>query len=126
MSFDLGKFLKSINYDKNYLIENEEDMSSYVPFLINRSMSYFPDTLWYAVEIAKYGGCTNSLHYIYWLESVKKRKRFSKWYKPKKENMIEIIQKIYKVNRFKATEYMACMNENQLKHVENVYKSMNQ
>jgi hypothetical protein len=127
MSFDLGEYLKSINSEKNNLTEGSFELNGYQSFIINRSMSYFPDTLGYAYNISKYSGNTpNSIHYLYYLESIPKRKRFSKWHKPQTSEMIPAIVFFYQVNEKRAYEYEKCLSDGEkdllLKHYKNIQK----
>ena len=79
----LGDFLTAINLSKvNLLEEDSLTEKEYVPFLINRTMSYFPDTVLYANEINLRGHLENRLQNDYLLNSISKKKRFSRWLKP--------------------------------------------
>ena len=39
------KYLNEINYGKRNIMVDEETEKAYAPFIINRSLSYFPDTV---------------------------------------------------------------------------------
>jgi hypothetical protein len=47
----LGDYLNAINYTKDNLFEDVAAHGGYVPFVINRSLSYFPDTVLQANEM---------------------------------------------------------------------------
>jgi len=120
-----GDFLKSINFDKNNLVVDGTELENYSAFLINRTMSYFPDTLGLAGQITKFGhSIPKEIHYLFWLESAKKRKRFTKWHKAPKQKNIEMIVKLYKVNSRRAAEYLGCMTEAQIKELSLIYEDM--
>lgn len=126
MSFNLGEFLKSINFDKNNMAAGDFDLKGYVPFIINRSLSYFPDTLGYVVAVSKYGENTpNSIHYLYLLNSIPSRKRFAAWHKQSPAGeIVEAIQVIQKVNRKRAEEYANILSPEQQKELLIQYKSI--
>ena len=49
------KYLNEINYGKRNIMVDEETEKAYAPFIINRSLSYFPDTVALANEMNRYG-----------------------------------------------------------------------
>jgi len=90
MSSPLTQILNSIN-KKTELLEKEFIQSNYVPFIVNRGMSYFTDTVLLANEMNKHSGCPKELQYEYYYHSVNKKSRFSKWHKPEKDDLIQLI-----------------------------------
>ena len=67
---------------KNMMVGTENDElaeKSYNPFLTNKSLSYYMDTILYANEINQYSMLDNKLQYEYYLHGIPKKKRFSKW-----------------------------------------------
>ena len=122
MTFDFSKYLNSINYTKENVFDPNDE---YVPFLINRSMTYFTDTLLLSNNIAKYSNFSdNSAHYMYWICSVSKRRRFSKWNKTQVSNIVPAIVSIYNVSKKKAIEYEKCLTDDQKVHIMKMYKSI--
>ena len=52
----LGDFLNSINYNKNPLLDKDEkDTNLYNPYLVNRCLSFFTDTIFHANEMKHNG-----------------------------------------------------------------------
>ena len=90
----LGDFLTSINYNKKNLFEENENFAekSYVPFVINRCLSYFPDTILHANMMNLHTGVSKRMNYEYYLHSIRKGKRFSKTLKSE----VHICKKIKK------------------------------
>ena len=123
MSFDFSKYLNSINYSKENVFDPDDE---YVPFLVNRSMTYFTDTLMYAAEIGKHMEFSDdSTHYMYWLCSVSKRKRFSKWNKSQVSSDLSAISSIYNVSKEKAKEYESCLSQDEIAYIVKMYDSVN-
>ena len=64
-------FVNSITYNKKPLMtgtENDElAESSYVPFVVNKSLSYFPDTILHANEMNQYNSIDNAAGYVFFL-----------------------------------------------------------
>lgn len=116
-----GEYLKSVGETKENIMGS--DSSEYVPFLINRSMSYFPDTLWYTVAINRHGGMIpKEIQYMYYLESLPKRKRFSRWAKKKEDKMVKPIMEMYLCSEKKAWEYINLLTEDQKSDIMKEYK----
>ena len=117
---NLSKVLESINYTKEDVLDpNGKD---YVPFVVNKSLSYFMDTVAYANEMNKYPFLDKRMQYDYLKGSIRKRKRFSGWVKKDKSDVIDAIIKYYDVSYRKATEYERLLTEDQkqeiLKHIQ--------
>ena len=81
------------------MTENE-----YVPFVINRTFSYFPDTVMYANELNTRSHLDNKLQFDYLLNSIRLKKRFSRWLKPEKNADIDAIKEYYSCSYRKAHE----------------------
>ena len=117
---NLSKVLESINYTKEDVLDpNGKD---YVPFVVNKSLSYFMDTVAYANEMNKYPFLDKRMQYDYYRLAVRKRKRFSGWAKKDKSDVIQAIIKYYDVSYRKALEYEKLLTEDQkqeiLKHIQ--------
>jgi len=117
---NLGKVLESINYTKEDVLDPQG--KDYVPFIVNKSLSYFMDTVAYANEMNKHPFLDKRMQYDYLKWSIRKRKRFSGWVKKDKSDVIDAIIKYYDVSYRKATEYERLLTEDQkqeiLKHIE--------
>ena len=78
-------YVNSINHGKKNLMEGTDNdelaESDYVPFLTNRSLSYFTDTIYYSNEINQYPHADNKLQYDYLINSIRPKKRYAKWVK---------------------------------------------
>ena len=107
-------YVNSISSNKNIKMDSKLDESIYNPFITNRALSYFIDTILVANEMNINHHLENKLQYEYLLNKVRKRKRFSKWHKNLDDNNIEIIKQYYKVNNNKAKIILSILNENQL------------
>lgn len=110
-------FITSINEKKSYLFEDAvadnsgeaADLDSvdrkYPPFMVNRGLSYFIDTIMLANEMNTRFDMSKKMQYDFLYHSVRKKKRFSKWFKKAKDNEdIELIKEAYGFNRQRAEE----------------------
>jgi len=122
---NLGKVLESINYTKEDVLDPQG--KDYVPFIVNKSLSYFMDTVAYANEMNKYPFLDKRMQYDYLKGSIRKRKRFSGWVKKYKSDVIDAIIKYYDVSYRKATEYERLLTEDQkqeiLNHIQTFQKT---
>lgn len=107
-------FLKSINDTKKNIMELPEHENMYVPFVVNRSLSYFPDTVGLANEMNRYHHIDSKLQYQFLINIVRKRKRFSKWVKPEIENDIESVKEYYGYSNDKARQVLSLLSSEQL------------
>jgi len=107
-------FLKSINDTKKDIMELAEDEKKYVSFVVNRSLSYFPDTVLLANEMNRYHHIDSKLQYQFLINIVRKRKRFSKWVKPEVENDIESVKEYYGYSNDKARQVLPLLSTDQL------------
>ena len=86
----------------------------YSPFLVNRALSYFVDTILYANEMNCANHVDSKLQNDYYLNSVRVSKRFSKWAKPVEDSVIDTIQEYYKVSYVRALEISKVLTTEQL------------
>ena len=115
-------FLSSINITKeNVLLEdsNGKIEEAYNPFIINKSLSYFPDTIMQSNVMNQNFDIDHKLQYDFFLNSIRKRKRFSKWIKTNIEENVEIVKQYYKVGNEKAVEILSLLNEEQMSTIKN-------
>ena len=118
----LGDFLTSINTSKHNIMEDDPmTENEYVPFIVNRTLSYFPDTVMYANELNTRSHLDNRLQFDYLLNSIRLKKRLSRWLKPEKNADIDAIKEYYSCSYRKANEIAQILSGDQLSHI---YKSM--
>src|SRR4051812_10017747 len=99
---DTFDFLKSINESKENLLTEDQDGQLeriYQPFVANRSLSYFPDTVLYANEVNQRHYMDKRMQYEYLLHAVRQRKRFSKWLKPETIKDIEAVAEYFQYSK---------------------------
>lgn len=111
-------FLNSINNHKE--MEMDEDTENqYVPFLINRGLSYFQDTALYANMMNRNHHLPKSSQYFFLLNTVKPRKRFSKWCKREVHDDLELIKEHYGYNDKKAMEALSILSTAEVESIKN-------
>ena len=76
-------FTRAASDTKEDLIgKNPDEEANYIPWLANRHFSYFLDTLIDANYMNQFHVLDKKLQFDYYLHSLTKKKRFTKWAKP--------------------------------------------
>ena len=119
---NLSEVLNAINYDKTPLLEDDLQEKAYVPFVINRSLSYFPDTILYANQVNHYNQLDKKMQFDYLRLSLRPRKRFSKWIKSQEEDDLQLIKDHYNYSNQRATEVLRVLTPNQIEDIRSLYQ----
>lgn len=121
---NLSDFLTSINSSKENLVEKEPLCEKeYIPFVVNKCLSYFPDTIFYANQINVRPGLDKKMQYDYLRLSVSRRKRFSKWFKEEKNDNIKLIQEYYGYSYRRAKEVLECLTDDNIRTIKDSLKT---
>ena len=99
-------FVKSVSYDKKDIMVDDIEEKAYAPFLTNKSLSYHQDSIFFSNEMNGRSHLENRLQYLFFLNTLRKRQRFSSWEKPYVSKKIETIKDYYKISSQTAKEYM--------------------
>jgi hypothetical protein len=86
----------------------------YNAFLVNRTLSYFPDTILYANEMNTKHHIDSRLQFDFFINIIKKRKRFSKWAKPIEIENLQLIKEYYGYSNEKAKSALSLMSNEQI------------
>ena len=115
-------FVNAINQSKKDLMTSTGNDAlaekSYVPFIVNKALSYFPDTLLYANEINQLAHIDNKLQFHYLLNSIRPAKRFSKWAKKEDSDDLELIKEYYGYNNEKAYQALSILSKDQINYIK--------
>ena len=113
------KFTDAINYTKENIMIDDITEKAYNPFLINRSLSYFPDTVLAANEMNRNHHIDNRLQFDFFINIVRKRKRFSKWFKPEEISDLETVKEYYGYSNEKARQVLTLLSTEQMNELKN-------
>ena len=112
-------YVNQILYGKKNLIVDEESEKGYVPFLINRSLSYHKDCIAYANEMNSRHHLDKKLQYDFFLNTIRSQKRpFAKWVKSEKSEDIECIKTVYGFSDTKAREALRLLSNEQIQQLK--------
>ena len=90
----------------------------YVPFMVNRGLSYFPDTVGFANEMNQNHHLDKRLQYEYLINIVSRNKRFSKWLKPTESEDLLIVKEHYGYSNEKARSALTILSSEQLNELK--------
>ena len=117
-------FINAINLTKKNLFEDPQAEKDYVPFLVNRGLSYFPDTVLYANEMNRNSGIPKDWQFSFFLNTIPKKKRFSKWHKKDADSeSLILVKEYFGYSSEKALEALSILSDEQLAMIkEKLYK----
>jgi hypothetical protein len=114
--YELKDYLNAINHTKEKLMdtEDEEWERKYPPFIVNKCLAPFPDTILLVNEINQYPNIDKKLQFDFLINSLRPRKRFTPWVKAKKLEDIEYVKEFYGYNNEKAKVALTILNDDQI------------
>lgn len=115
---ELKDWLNSINFSKENLMEEELNIKDYSPYIINRCMSAHLDCILFANEMNINSHLPKDMQYSFYLNSIRKKKRFSPWIRKDKIENLEIIKKYYRFSNEKASQALKILNNTQLSFIK--------
>ena len=123
--YSLTKYLTAINYSKEKLLDTDDRdwERKYPPFIINKGLSYFSDTVMFANEMNRLHHASKHMQFSFYLNSIKSRKRFSKWLKSSKIKDLDVVKQHFGYSNKKAQEALSLMTKKQIEYIkERLYK----
>ena len=112
-------YLNSINLTKQDIMVDDICEKDYNSFMVNRGLSYFADTVVIANEMNKHHQIDNKLQYHFFINMIRKRKRFSKWAKANKESDIDAVKEYYGYSNEKARQALTLLSPDQITIIKN-------
>ena len=111
-------YVNAINLTKQDIMDDDLKENAYPPFLVNRSLSYFPDTVAFANAMNQYHHLDKKFQFHFLLNIVRKRKRFSKWDKPEIVNDLEAVKEYYGYSNEKARSALSLLSIDQINEIK--------
>ena len=116
----LTEWLNSINYEKNYLLDNETS-KKYSQYIINMCLYKHRDILFY-IDALNILNMNNKMHYDFLLEAVPSKKRFAPFGKKQKNiEDVELVKKYFNVSYNRALKYFNQLDENDIEIIKKLY-----
>jgi len=114
--------IPSILQTKKVII-SEENEGNYVPFVVNKALSFHRDCVLYANEMNKLPNADRLLQYQFLLNTVRAYKRpYQKWYKKEIIDDLELIKEYYGYSTEKAKDALLVLSND---HINEIKKKLN-
>jgi len=119
-SHSLTDYLKTINQTKVNLMDGDDLgwEKDYPSWIITKCLSSHLDTILLANQMNLYWDLPNKLQYDFFINIVRKRKRFSPWEKKVKLDDLESIKEYYNYSTPKAQEVLKILNKEQIEFIK--------
>ena len=111
-------YLNDINYGKTNIMVDDITEKAYNPFMVNRGLSYFNDTVLMANEMNMNAHLDNRLQFDFYINIVRKKKRFSKWMKPETVSDVEVVKEYYGYSNEKAKQALTLLTSEQINELK--------
>ena len=114
---ELKDWLNSINFTKK-IPEDPSEIKTYSPYIINRCLSGHLDCVLFANEMNKYSFLDKDMQYSFYLNTLRKKKRFSPWLRKDKVTDLEIIKQYYGYSNEKASNALKILTPEQISYIK--------
>ena len=112
---ELKDWLNSINFNKEDL---SDDIREYTPYIINRCLSGYLDCILFANEMNRYHFLDKDMQYTFYLNTIRKKKRFSPWLRKDKVSDLEYVKRYYGYNNENATQALKILSHEQIEFIK--------
>ena len=118
--YELKDYLNAINQTKETLMDTEDELweKKYPPFIVNKCVSPFPDTIMLLNEINQLHHLDSKLQFDFLINSLRPRKRYTPWLKAKKLENLEYVKEYYGYNNEKAKAALDILNDEQISAIK--------
>ena len=114
---ELKDWLNSINFTKK-VPEDPQEIKSYSPYIINRCLSGHLDCIMFANEMNKYSFLDKDMQYSFYLNTLRKKKRFSPWLRKDKVTDLQSVKQYYGYSNEKASQALKILSTQQLDYIK--------
>ena len=118
--YELKEYLNAINHKKKPLMDTEDEAweKKYLPFVVNRCISPFLDTIMLVNEMNRLHHLDKKLQFDFLLNSIRTRKRFAPWMKANKISNLEYVKEFYGYSNAKAKSALTILTNEQVKQIK--------
>ncbi len=118
--YELKDYLKAVNQTKEPLMdgEDEEWERKYPPFIVNKCVGAFPDTIMLVNEINQLPNVDKKLQYDFLINSLRPRKRYTPGLKAMKLENLEYVKEFYGYSNAKTKSALTILTNEQVKQIK--------
>ena len=119
--YELKEYLKAINTSKEKLMDSEDEQweKKYPPYIVNKCLAPFQDTIFLVNEMNMNHHMDKKLQFDFLLNTLRTRQRYTPWLKAKKEKHLECVKEYYGYSNEKAKSALSILNDEQIKTIMN-------
>ena len=109
-------YVNSINSGKSMFGTDNDELieQKYTPYMVNRALSQFVDTVHSANEMNVNNHLDKKLQYDFLINIVRPRKRFKKWAKATEVEDLEVIKEYYGYTDARAKEVLSVLSKDHI------------
>tara|TARA_R100000149_G_C5804588_1_gene90455 strand:- start:97 stop:510 length:414 start_codon:yes stop_codon:yes gene_type:complete len=115
-------YLNAINDTKQDIIGESDNPELaeklYPPYLVNKGLSYFIDTIYLVNEMNQRHHLEKKLQFDFLINIVRKKKRYSKWFKPQQDDVVDAVMNYYGYSQDKARQVVNLLTEDQITQIK--------
>ena len=116
---DLKDWLNSINQTKKNLLDEDPTLEKeYPPYIVNRCFSGHLDCIMFANEMNIHNSIPKKMQYDFYLNSLRKKKRFSPWLRQDKIKDLDYVKRYYGYSNEKAKQALRILTQEQLTFIK--------
>lgn len=113
------EIVPSILQTKKNVFESESDYKDYVPFIVNRALSFHSDCIPYVEEMNRMHYLDKDMQYQYLINTVRPMKRkFAPWQKAQVEKDIECVKEYFGYSNQKARDALRILSNEQINEIK--------
>ena len=118
--YELKDYLNAVNHTKEHLLDSEDEEweRKYPPYIVNKCVAPFPDTVMLVNEINQLPHVDKKLQFDFLLNSLRPRKRFTPWLKAKKLDNLEYVKEYYGYSNEKAKTALDILTDEQISAIK--------
>ncbi len=112
---ELKDWLNAVNFTKEDLTEH---IKEYPPYIVNRCLSGHLDCVLFANEMNKYHFLDKDMQFNFYINILRKRKRFSPWVRKEKVSDLQFVLSYYGYNIEKESQASKMLTKEQLDYIK--------
>ena len=118
--YELKDYLNAVNHTKERLLDTEDEAweKKYPPFIVNKCVASFPDTIMLVNEINQLPHLDKKLQFDFLINSLRPRKRYTPWLKAMKLENLEYVKEYYGYNNEKAKAALDILTDEQISAIK--------
>jgi hypothetical protein len=118
--YELKDYLNAVNHTKENLLDTEDEdwEKKYPPFIVNKCVAPFPDTIMLVNEINQLPHLDKKLQFDFLINSLRPRKRYTPWLKAMKLENLEYVKEYYGYSNEKAKSALDILTDEQISTIK--------